>query len=180
MKRLAIAFLIASRLALAGEGPQAPLHWATEVDLLPVATGGFYTSVVAGRDHWRLRLVVAEVRVPDGFAPSGWEKARIRAQALLVDRILRPGFAGPWIGGGLERWDEDLTSAQGSGRVRLKSLQATLGTGWVLPLGGRFYVNPWAALHQRIAGDRTASLPREACHPRALQAEASIKIGVRF
>jgi hypothetical protein len=177
--RVASLLLLASCL-VAGECAQGAPRWGAEVDLLPVATGGWYASLVAGRDAWRLRLVAAEVKVPDRFAPSGWEKARTRAQALLVDRFFREDFTGPWIGGGVERWDEDLTCTDGGGRVRLKSLQATFGAGWVVPLGGRFYVNPWAALHQRVAGDRTAPLSQGECRPRALQGEASIKIGARF
>jgi len=180
MKRLAYALLFASSLVRATDAPKEATRWATEVDVLPMATGGWYSSVAAGRDAWRLRLVAASVTVPDRFAPTGWEKAQTRAQALLVDRFFRPGFTGPWVGGGVERWDEDLKRTQGPERVRLRSLQATLGMGWAVPIGRGFYVNPWLAIHRRIAGDRAVSIPQGECRPRALQAEASLKIGYLF
>ncbi|BDU74154.1 hypothetical protein [Mesoterricola silvestris] len=181
MKRLTLLLLLVPGLFLGAETPApGPTRWATEVDVLPVATGGWYASVAAGRDVWRLRLVAAEVHLPDRFAPAGWEKARTRAQALLVDRFFRAGFAGPWIGGGLERWDEDLKGARGPERVRLESLQATFGMGWVVPLGRGFQVNPWVAVHRRIGGDRAVSSSQGECRPKALQAEVSVKIGYLF
>jgi len=180
MKRPALALFLASGLALAAESPQEATVWATEVDLLPVATGGWYTSIAAGRDVWRLRAVAAAVHVPDRFSPEGWEKAQTRAQALLVDRFFRRGFTGPWVGAGVERWDEDLKWGRGPERVRLKSLQATLGTGWALPLGRGFYVNPWLAVHRRIGGDRSAAIPQAECRPRSMQLEGSVKIGYIF
>jgi len=180
MKRLVFVLLLASSLVLAAGAPREATRWATEVDVLPVATGGWYASVAAGRDVWRMRLVAASMNVPDRFAPAGWEKVQTRAQALLVDRFFRPGFRGPWVGGGVERWDEDMKWAQGPERVRLKSLQATFGTGWAIPIGRGFYVNPWLAVHQRIAGDRVVSIPQGECRPKAMQAEASVKIGYLF
>ncbi len=180
MNRLALALVLASNIVLATESPKETWKWATEVDLLPVATGGWYTSVATGRDGWRLRAIAACVNVPDRFAPTGWEKAQTRAQALLLDRFFRQGFTGPWAGAGIERWDEDLKWSQGPERVHLKSLQATFGMGWVLPLGRGFNVNPWVAVHQRISGDRSAAIPQAVCRPKSLQAEASIKVGYLF
>jgi len=180
MKRLALALVLASHIALATESPKESWQWATEVDLLSAATGGWYTSVAVGRDVWRLRAVAACVNVPDRFAPEGWEKAQTRAQALLVDRFFRPGFTGPWAGAGLERWDEDLKWTRGPERVRLQSLRAAFGVGWVFPIGGGFHVNPWLAVHRRISGDRSAAISQAVCRPKPLQAEASIKFGYLF
>ncbi|MBP1627030.1 MAG: hypothetical protein H6Q00_1505 [Holophagaceae bacterium] len=180
MNRIIKGLFLSTSLILSAQQPTESLKWATEADVLPFATGGWYASIAAGRDVWRLRLVVAEVNVPEAFAPKGWKDARTKAQALLVDRFFCPGLVGPWVGAGVERWDEDLKRAQGQQHVRMQSLQATLGAGWVVPLGRGFYVNPWLALHQRIGGDRSAAIPGAECRPKALQAEASVKIGYAF
>lgn len=180
MRTAIFAFLLGTSLSLGAQEPAESLTWTTELDLLPVATGGWYTSLSAGRGVWRGRVVLSEVNVPDAFAPNGWNEANIRAQALLVDRFFRPGFRGPWVGAGLERWDESLEREHSNERVRLQSLQATLGAGWVFELGRGFTVNPWLAVHQRIAGDREASVGQATCRPRELQAEASLKIGYTF
>jgi hypothetical protein len=172
-------FLGASLLAPAQVSAQG-LKWATEVDLLPVATGGWYTSLAAGRNLWRMRAVAAEVRVPDAFAPEGWEASRTRAQALLADRFFRPGFTGGWIGGGVERWEERLKLENSAARVHLTSLQATMGGGWNFDLGKGFTANPWLAVHHRISGERAAAVEQQVCRPRPWQAEASLKIGYSF
>lgn len=157
-----------------------PLRWSSEVDLLPLATGGWYGSLVASKGLWRTRFVAAEVHVPDRFAPKGWEDARTRAVALLVDRAFRLDGSGPWVGGGLERWQEDLRPAGKGERARLQSLQATLGAGWGVPLGHGFHLNPWLAVHQRIGGDREAVVRGQVCRPRGFQFEASLKVGYTF
>lgn len=180
MRTTVTCLLLGASLSLGAQAPAAPLTWTTEVDVLPVATGGWYTSMAAGRDRWRARVVISEVNVPDAFAPKGWNEANIRAQALLVDRFFHPGFKGPWIGAGFERWDESLELEHSRERVRLQSLQATLGAGWVFELGKGLTVNPWLAVHQRVAGDREASVGQAVCRPRGLQGEASLKIGYTF
>lgn len=180
MRPFMVSLLMGFGLALSAQTPPERWTWASEVDLLPVATGGGYASITAGRDRWRFRVVAAAVNIPKSFVPEGWEDARTRAQALLVDRYLRPGFVGPWVGGGLERWDENLRLERSLERVRLRSLQATLGAGWVFDLGRGFTLNPWVAVHQRIAGDRQAAAGQAICRPAPLQVEASVKVGYTF
>ena len=180
MPRFITSLLLGSSLLLSAQATAESLTWATEMDLLPIATGGWYTSLAAGRGAWRVRAVAAEVHVPDAFAPRGWVSSRTQAQALLVDRFIRPGFTGPWVGAGFERWNENLKLEHGPERVKLKSLQATLGAGWVFELGRGFTLNPWMAVHQRIAVDHDATIRQTMCRPKAIQAEASLKIGYTF
>ena len=180
MRRIMTGLLLGSTLMLSAQTPAKGLTWSTEVDLLPLATGGWYAALAAGRDSWRIRAVAAEVHVPDAFSPEGWDSARTRAQAILADRFFRPGFSGPWVGAGCERWDESLKLENHAERVHLESLQATLGAGWVFEPGRGFTLNPWMAVHQRVAGDREASIGQAVCRPSSLQAEASLKIGYTF
>lgn len=180
MRRTLNSLLLGSSILLSAQSPAEGPHWSTEVDLLPLATGGWYTSLAMGRNSMRVRAVASEVHVPDAFSPKGWIDARIRAQALLVDRFFRPEFNGPWVGAGLEHWDELLKRENGMEPVRLKSFQATLGAGWVFNPGKGWTLNPWMAMHQRISGDREASIGRVVCRPRAVQVEASLKVGYSF
>lgn len=154
MSRGLSLLLITLALPLAGQAPPAARYQSSEVDLLAVASGGWYASLASGRGLWRGRLAVAEVHPPDRFAPEGWRDGRIRAVALLTDRFFRPGFTGPWVGGGIEGWDERYRQQGPGTEVRLRTLQGTLGAGWVVDLGHGITLNPWGALHQRLAGDR--------------------------
>lgn len=174
------ALLLALSLPMAAQAPSTPsTPWtmSTEADLVAFASGGWYASLAAGKGAWRGRAVVAEVHPPDRFAPEGFEAGRVRAVALLADRFFRPGFRGPWVGGGLEGWEERYRQQGAGTEVQLRSLQATLGAGWVFDLGHGFTVNPWGALHQRLAGDREAATATAVCQPPALTGEVSVKVG---
>ena len=156
---------------------QEPSHWSTELDVLPYATGGWYGSLAWGAGTWRLRGVLAEVHPPEAFEPSGWGAGRTRAAALLVDHFLRPGFQGPWVGTGLECWQERMRRSDRPEAVTLQTLQATLGAGWVFRLGDQLTINPWLAVHGRVAGDSQAVTQNRICKPNPIQAEASLKLG---
>lgn len=176
MFRFLIPLLLSCMAMQAQENPDH-LRMSAEVDLLPVATGGWYGSLAAGKARWRMRAVASEVHVPAAFTPTGWKEEHLQAEALLVDHFFRSGFTGPWMGTGLEHWRESALREGTPDRIRLQSLHATLGGGWVFPLGRGFTINPWLALHQRIAGTRRAFAREQEFHPAPLQAEASIKIG---
>jgi len=171
-----LLLLLGTSLALSAQ-VSAPHTWSTEVDLLAIGSGGWYASLATGKGDWRERVAVAEVHPPNQFAPQGWEDGRVRAVALLVDHFFRPGFTGPWLGGGVEGWDQQYKSQGQREVLHLRSLQATFGGGWVFDLGRGFTVNPWGAVHQRIAGNREAATATAVCHPKTLTAEVSIKVG---
>jgi len=158
----------------------APIKVGLEVDAVPFATGGWYASGWVGRDRARLRLVATKVELPGAFVSAGWDKHRLEAQALLVDRFFRPGFAGPWVGAGLEHWSNRIERTGTGLETRFSSLQATAGGGWVFRFGNHFYLNPWAALHVQIAGDREAAAGPWTYHPRRVLGEASLKAGWQF
>lgn len=90
--------------SFAQEGPR-PWRLATEVDVLPYATGGYYGSLVAARGEWRLRGVAARSTAPSFLVSDGFQDKRVDAYAVLADRFFgkrklqQEGF---WIGGGAE------------------------------------------------------------------------------
>jgi hypothetical protein len=79
-----------------------------EIDVLPYATGGWYGSLWYGFGHLRIRGVISQVNPPDFTIEDGFTDARTRAYALLVDYFPRPGRTGPWLGAGIERWENSI------------------------------------------------------------------------
>ncbi|MDR3672805.1 MAG: hypothetical protein P4L36_18315 [Holophaga sp.] len=171
-----IFLILACTAAMAQDRPGA-IAWSTELDVVPYATGGWYGSLAGGLGTWRLRGVLAEVHPPSAFEPRGWGDGRTRAAALLVDRFFRPGFTGPWLGSGVERWQQRLRPDGQADPVTLRTFQATLGAGWVFRMGDHLTINPWLAAHERIAGDRQASADGRICRPNPTEGEASLKVG---
>lgn len=162
----------------ATDGPT--LRAGVEADVLPYVTGGWYASGWVGYDRFRLRLVVARVNPPDFTLEDEFTDAETRAYAALLDYFLRPAFGGPWIGGGIEHWDNRVGHPDESATGTYHNWMATVGGGWVFGLGRHLYLNPWAAGHWRIAGDTQTFVGSRLFEPRKALAEASVKIGWGF
>src|SRR5262245_15484206 len=94
--------------------------FGVELDLLPtvlsavageVGVGG---NVWVGKGNFRFRAVGTHMAFPSGFqTPSGFEDRRLTVAAGIVDYFFQRGFAGPWIGGGVEYWWNTVGSPMG-------------------------------------------------------------------
>ena len=154
-----------------------------EVDLLPpvmsavAGTAGFSGQAWAGEGHWRLRLVGAHFRYPDGLLDSdAFSRRDATVLALICDRFLLPGFRGPWVGAGAEIWWSSIGDVAGPQRADWTQAVLTVGGGYVWKVWGNLYLNPWAAAHWTTT-DRTLTLYGNTFHPARLSAEASLKVG---
>ena len=159
-----------------GLSPQA----GVEADVLPYVTGGWYASGWVGYDRVRLRLVASKVNPPDFTLKDDFTNGETRAYAALVDYFPRPAFEGPWIGGGIEHWDNRVGHPAETATGNYQNWMATVGGGWVFGMGRHLYLNPWAAGHWRIAGDTQTYVGSRLFQPRSALAEASVKMGWRF
>ncbi len=75
-----------------------------ELDVLSYATKALYGSFFAGRDAWRGRAIVSRVNVPGFVIPDGFDKRRVDAYAIAVDRFFgakRNNLEGFWVGPGI-------------------------------------------------------------------------------
>jgi len=152
----------------------------TELDALPFVTGGYYFSLVGGRDHFRLRGVASLVNPPDFAYPSDrFKNLSLHAYALIVDYFFKPEPNGFWVGVGLEKWFGSINSNSGNSSGSYSESVSTLGTGYVWVFYKNFYLNPWVAIHLKLSGDspyvgaNVYSLP-------TIQGEGSFKLGWYF
>lgn len=79
------------------------------VDLLPIVMTavsgrmGFSFQTWMGVEHVRLRLVGAQMRMPDALVEnSAFEQHDLTVGAMILDYVFRDDFAGWWIGSGFE------------------------------------------------------------------------------
>jgi hypothetical protein len=190
MVRLTAAFLTAIAAvapAQAGEGatPEATAVGA-EIDLLPTVLSaadgrlGGGANVWAGRGRVRLRAVGTFIAFPPGaLTPSGFEDRELVVAAGIVDVFLRPGFSGPWLGAGFERWWNRIGSPAGPDTASWTSWVATLGGGYVWKFWRGVYLNPWAAGHLLLS-EPAVTLYGATWKPTRLSGELSLKIGWQF
>jgi len=185
-----VALLLATAAAppvrAADDAAPAPeIAAGAEIDLLPIALSaidghlGGGANVWVGRGHLRLRAVGTYVAFPPGLTPSGFQDRELAVAAGIVDVFLRPGFEGPWLGAGLERWWNRVASPAGPGTASWSSGVATLGGGYVWRVWRGLYLNPWGAGHLLLS-EPEVTLHGATWKPAKLAGEVSLKIGWQF
>ncbi|MDP4204468.1 MAG: hypothetical protein Q8859_00530 [Bacteroidota bacterium] len=157
-----------------------PLKIGTELDILPYATGGYYGSVWIGKGHFRVRPVVSFVNVPSFVIKEGYKENKLMAYAFLADYFFKNDFKGFWIGTGFEYWDASIIKKEDLLKRNYDNTVFTIGGGYVLNFYKNFYLNPWAAGHLIIGGNRTVNFPSGDFKPSGFTPEASLKIGWHF
>jgi hypothetical protein len=160
---------------------QLPKKWmvGTELDLAPYLFGGYYISALAGYGKWRARYVRTNITTPDFVTQSGFKDNKLNVNAYIVDYYFKDGFRGWWVGPGYETWNGEVKERSSGFKEKYRTEILTLGGGYTFRYNDYFYINPWAALHIPIGGDREKQFVNTTYRIRATP-EASIKIGVNF
>jgi hypothetical protein len=151
-----------------------------ELDALPYITGGYYGSAWVGHNKLRYRAVVAKINTPDFAVPDGFTNNELQAYATIVDYFFKPDFEKWWVGSGIEYWKGKIQSDLQVSTESYDQTVFTLGGGYVWKFYKNFYLNPWAAVHLRIAGDKKVLVDGEEFKPAFFTPEASLKIGWHF
>src|SRR5690242_18924879 len=86
------------------------LHMGIEQDFLPYATGGYFAGVWAGKNHVRVRTLVARVHKPGMIVKEGFTYNKVTAYALVADYFLKEAWKGWWAGSGLVFWNSSIQS----------------------------------------------------------------------
>ncbi len=120
-----------------------------ELDLLPYLTGGWYGSVYAGYNGWRVRGVINSFNMPEFVTPDGFKDWEVTAAyALIVDRFFGKkswDFRGFWAGTGFEYWNNQVRTESVAASTRFDSWYFTLGGGYAWKLVKNLYLMPWGA-----------------------------------
>jgi hypothetical protein len=180
MKRSVVAWVLAAGSLLYGNAAGAK-EWmvGTELDVVPYLNDGYYASAIAGYGHWRARVVLTDITVPDFATQSGFDDNDLQVQAYIVDYYFKQDFEGWWVGPGFERWEGRVTEEDSGLRRDYTTDILTLGGGYTWRLGEHVYLTPWAAVHIPIGGDRNVSFANDTFNIDPVP-EASIKLGLRF
>jgi len=132
--------------------------------------------VSRGSGSWRRAS-----RSPNWLAGShGFEQERTRVGAVLFDYVLGGHFDRWWVGSGFEYWHSSIGYRSVAGaRASSKTPVRTLGGGYIAPLAGTFYVEPWLAGHLALT-QASPSIGGQLYRPQRLNGEVSLKLGFLF
>ena len=158
----------------------SPWHFGLELDALPYITGGYFGAITAGKGLWRLRALTADVYKPDWSTPKGFSKHHVHAYALVVDRFLKPGWKGWWIGAGPVYWESRIQTDQHLQKASFYNWLLNGSLGYHFSLGRHFYVSPWGSLGLRVGGDKDVAVDQSYFTLPLINPEASLKVGVFF
>jgi hypothetical protein len=156
------------------------LSIGAETDVLPYITGGNYGSAWVSKNHFRYRAVITNVTTPEFMLKDGFTNNNIMVYAALVDYFFKPIPEKWWIGAGFEYWDAEIQTSSKLSTVKYNNTMFTAGGGYVWRVYKNFYLNPWAAAHVRIAGDKSVMVDGKKFEPSLLLPELSLKIGWYF
>ena len=178
---LLTGILLACTFLVSAPCRAADKNWmiGSEIDLLPFLNDGYYASVIGGVGKLRARLVRTELTVPSVVTDDAFTDDDREVDAVIVDIYLEPDFVGWWIGPGLERWTGSVTEEATGLRQSYRTDVFTIGGGYTWRFSESFYLNPWAAVHLPIGGDRDVAFVNETFEIDPTP-EVSVKLGVRF
>jgi hypothetical protein len=183
VRAAAAAALLCAALPANAAGPRTDSA-GVEVDLLPTAASaaageaGGALQLWLGAERNRLRLVGAHLHYPAGFVAAPFADRSATVAAVIYDRFFRDDYTGPWLAAGVEYWWSRIGLKRGAATGSWETPVATVGAGWVFPVWRGLYLNPWAAAHAPLARP-TVAVGGERFRPRAVETEASLKVGWR-
>ena len=181
MKRfLFILLMIAANGIYAQSVKKSKLNAGLEVDVLPYLTGGYYGSIWLSHNHLRYRAVLTQVTTPEFMLDEGFTNNDIKVYAVIADYFFKPEVDKFWVGMGVEYWKASIQTDLKGDQGRYNNTMFTLGGGYVWNLGKHLYLNPWVAIHLRIAGDSEVAVDEKIFKPAAVVPEGSLKIGWRL
>lgn len=154
--------------------------FGTELDLLPYISGGYYVSAWYGIDQFRFRAILTNTTVPEFVLADGYTNNKLKVYAFIMDYFFKKNFEGFWIGTGIEYWDSQIKFETENQTAEYNNTLFTFGGGYVWKFYDNFFLNPWAAFHYIIAGDKEVKVGSTTFKPNVFTPEASIKIGWYF
>lgn len=155
-------------------------HIGGELDLFPYISGGYYGSVFGNYEQVKIRLIYSQANVPKFILPDGFDKNKMKVYALLFDYFLNKEVSDLWIGAGFELWKNKARNETDKTEGSFENYIFTAGGGYVYYLTENIYLNPWAAFHLRIAGNKETEIGNAVYKSPLILPEVSLKIGVMF
>lgn len=149
-----------------------------EQDMLPYILKGYIGTAWIGRNMERVRFSYAVAAAPKFTLNKDIESDVVNAFGISYEYFFKENFNGFWFGPGIGVWTNDVI-AKDQQRIIHQSFVFSLGSGYNYPIGKRFYLSPWLALHSRVAGNKPVPVGSTVYKPMIFTPELSVKLGIR-
>ncbi len=165
-----------------GQNEKCKFNGGLELDVLPYVFSGYYGSVWVKYDNIRIRPVITKINQPKFVYDKNFENLNTNVYALLIDYVFTKdeGLKDLWIGSGFEYWHNEITEKNSKLTKEFNNVYFTLGSGYFIYLTDNLYLNPWCAVHAKIAGNKEISFVNNNFKSGMVVPEASLKIGYKI
>lgn len=157
-----------------------PLRVGIELDILPYATGGYFAAICAGKKHWRIRALTAEVHKPDWSTKKGFNNHEITAYAMVFDYFPASEWRRWWIGAGPVLWKSRIRADGFDQSTPFTNILLNGSLGYNIGIGKYIYLSPWMGMSLKIAGDKNIIIQNRIYNLPLLNPEVSLKLGAHF
>ena len=155
----------------------------SDLDLLPFALHGYSSGGFLGRNGWRASSLMSASTAPSFMISSGFSDRHTDAYTGMVDRFFggkRKSIEGFWAGAGGGYWRSSIRAGGSSTPAKYHDFRLTVGGGYLIRLSRHIYLDPCAAEHFVVAGQRRIPVSGQTYRPPVFTLDASIKIGFNF
>lgn len=159
---------------------QRKINFGLEQDILPYMFGGYFVGGFVSVDHFRARMIYANVTKPDFILESGFTNNKIEASAFLLDYFLSSDQKGIWLGFGLVIWNGSVQTKNQSGTAFHRDYLFSTGGGYNYFLTDQLYMSPWCAIHTKVGGTKNVAVNNKTFSTPLFNPEASLKFGWIF
>jgi hypothetical protein len=180
---LSIVFFTGTIFAEENKNPTAV---GLTIDVLPTIMSatekkpGYAFQTWFGSGHMRLRAVGAHMYYNDKLiGNNAFKDQSLNVGALIVDYVFGNHFDGAWVGGGYELWNNGIKNKKTGQTHHWNNNVMTIGGGYIVPVKGNFYIEPWGAAHL-ILNNKTIHSGDSSFTPKRFSAEVSLKTGYFF
>jgi hypothetical protein len=155
------------------------------IDLLPTILSstegkvGYSFQIWSGYDHIKMRLVAAHMYMPESQYNDDFENYELNVTAFIMDWFPYGQLHGLWFGIGTEFWKNHVEQKISKAETNWTDNILTAGIGYVWKLTENIYIDPFAAIHNRMNDDKVR-VGGEEFGRRRVSVSASVKIGYQF
>ncbi len=182
LKLVIVMLMVFSANIFYGQNNNCNLSAGAELDVLPYVLGGYYGSVWVKYKNIRIRPIITKVNQPSFVYDKNFENLKTDVYALLFDYVFteEEGLKDLWLGAGIEQWNNEITEKNSKLTKEFNNIYFTVGGGYLIYLTDNLYLNPWCAVHAKIAGDSEINFVNNNFKSGVILPEVSLKVGYKI
>jgi len=120
---------------------------------LPYFSGGSGGTIWLGKNHFKVRGGIANLKTPSVYLRDGFENDSFKLTVFNIEYFLRENYNGLWFGSGIDSFNGTIGHEDEIELGSYEHVRWGLNMGYSYKLINNFYINTWGGLYTLIIGD---------------------------